>query len=332
MKYDGWSIEDATLFVNKEIEGPDSIIEGGLLPEEAVAVVGGISKLGKSVFVMNLGMCVSQGRPFLLQFNVPKREKVLYVQSEISPKSMQNRLRKMLGPDTEEGWFFIYNVKGLLLHRQRDLDHLSDVVEAHQPKIVIIDPLYKFHTLDENKAGDMTKLLNCTDILISRHGVSLVIVHHHGKPAEGKREGAHQLRGSSIIADYGDSYFTLNRKSSREPRSYIRLSFELRNDEDPAPMYLYRDPETLWYEVLDEEVKGAVTIHDVVSTVNNLGGNVKRAALIKAIKDMTGRSERTVIDAITKAVTIKKVVRIVGTEKGNPISYRLPGQQDLIPF
>ena len=77
-------VEDIVGFVHRDIEHPDPLIEGGLLPKASVAVVGGISKLGKSIFVMNMGLSLASGQPFLGLFPVPQPRKVLYVQQEIS--------------------------------------------------------------------------------------------------------------------------------------------------------------------------------------------------------------------------------------------------------
>jgi hypothetical protein len=329
--FEGWVVDDVTSFIDKELESKEPIIDGGVLPEKSVLVVGGTSKLGKSVLDMNMGLCISSGNPFLLQFNVPKRRRVVYLQAEISPPSLQDRLRKMKngGPWPEEGWFWQITKKGLRLNLDRDLKLLSDALSQFQPKVLILDPLYKFHSLDENKAGDMTRLFNNLDRLITDHDLSIVIAHHHGKPVDGRPEGSHQLRGSSAIADYGDSYLTLNRKSGREPRSYLKLSFELRNDEDPDPLFLYRNPETLWYEVLGEDVQGAVTIHDIVRALTDLGGTAKRTDLIKALIDHTGRSDKTIRRAIDKAEAVKKVLSRRFKTKGNPIEYYLPGQGEI---
>ena len=80
----------------KEFEEEDLIIESGILPKDSIMVVGGGSKIGKSVFVSNGGLDISIGNPFLGQFNVPTPQKVLYIQAEISQRSMQERLRKMI--------------------------------------------------------------------------------------------------------------------------------------------------------------------------------------------------------------------------------------------
>ena len=47
---------DAVTFVNEELETKESIIEGGILPQNSIAIVGGISKQGKSVFVLNMAI------------------------------------------------------------------------------------------------------------------------------------------------------------------------------------------------------------------------------------------------------------------------------------
>ncbi|MBW2057761.1 MAG: AAA family ATPase [Deltaproteobacteria bacterium] len=333
-KTERWSIEDVNDLIGRDLPSTNPVIDSGILPERSVAVVGGVSKLGKSLFAVNMGLCIATGTPFLLQFNVPKRRRVVYLQGEISLASLQDRLRKMKngGPWPEQGWFWQITKKGLRLNLDRDLAALSETLGRVSPEVLILDPLYKFHSLDENKAGDMTRLFSNLDRLIVDHNLALVIVHHHGKPVDGRPEGSHQLRGSSAIADYGDTYLTLNRKSGKEPRSYLKLSFELRNDEDPDPLFLYRDPQSLWYEVLGEDSQGAVGIHDVVEALRNLGGRARRADLIRAVADRTGRSDKTAQRAIQKTHAVKKIVSQELKTQGRPVEYYLPGQGDFFPY
>ena len=90
--------------LDKRIPEQEEIVGCGLLPARSLLVASAYSKVGKSVLVSNLAICVAAGKPFLLQFPVPKRRRVLYFQQEISERSMQDRLQKMLGWGQHEGF------------------------------------------------------------------------------------------------------------------------------------------------------------------------------------------------------------------------------------
>jgi archaellum biogenesis ATPase FlaH len=326
-------IHDAVTFINETLETKQPIIDGGILPQNSIAIVGGISKQGKSIFVLNMAIQIAQGKPFLAQFNVPQPRRVIYLQAEISAQSMQSRLRKMLSAidyGLNNQRLFIVNQKGLKLDRPRDVAKVDETIKRYGANVLILDPLYKFHGGDENRVNDMTRLFDGLDRLITQHNISIVLVHHFGKPVEG-REGSTAFRGSSAITDYADSYLMLRRKSGDESRNYMKLSFELRNEEEPPTLIIYRNPETLWYEIMGVEGDGKVSIHDVVEALGELGGMINRQdSLIEALKEKTGASKNTIIEAIKEAERLKKILSAPGKGKGSPKTFYLPGMQDKI--
>lgn len=321
------------IFITKKIEAQDDIIEGGILQRKSIMVVGGISKQGKSIFVLNMGLSLATKKPFLLQFNIPNPQRVLYVQAEISERSMQKRLIKLaeaesISSDILNDNLVLINDKGIKLDRARDLKTIGQIVDHYKIDVLIIDPMYKFHSGDENKASDMTRFFDGLDTLVSDFNCSIVLVHHFGKPSQdNKRHGAMQLRGSIAIFDYADSYISLNRKSGNEPRNYIKATFELRNDEDPNPLYLYRNPDTLWYEVLGDQSQSKVTIHDVVTVLTDMGGQGKRQEVAERLKQRTGAGKRIIIDILVKAENLKKVLSDELPGQGRPKVLSLPGYQ-----
>lgn len=323
---------DAVTFISQELERKESVIEGGILPQNSIAIVGGISKQGKSIFVLNMGIQMATAKPFL-QFNIPEPQKVIYLQAEISEQSMQNRLRKMLMSidyDIDPKMLFIVNQKGLKITNPRDLRLIDELIKRHQANVLILDPLYKFNTGDENKVNDMTRFFDNLDRLITDNNISIVVVHHFGKPQEG-RLGATQFRGSSAITDYADSYLMLRRKSGDESRNYMKLSFELRNEREPETMILYRNPETLWYEIIGIESNRTVTINDVVNILTELGGYVlKRDTLIEGLQEKFEISKRTLNNAILEAEERKAILSIQGKGKGKPKAYYLPEMQKKV--
>ena len=90
-------IKDLAIFCCEDLPQKEQIITGGILPQNAIALIGGIAKQGKSIFALNMAIQISMGKPFLERFNIPNPKRVLYLQSEISPQSMQDRSNKMQG-------------------------------------------------------------------------------------------------------------------------------------------------------------------------------------------------------------------------------------------
>ena len=117
----------------------------------------------------------------------------------------------------------------------------------------------------------------------------------------------------------------MNRKSGNKSRNYLKATIELRNDEDPPPLNLYRNPETLWHEVLGEESQAKVTIHDVVDVLSKNNDRLTQKNLIEKLKSKTGASDRTIKNAITEAKRVKRVKSVTRSGKGGPKEVYLPG-------
>src|SRR5262249_32856100 len=156
---------------------------------------------------------------------------------------------------------------------------------------VILDPLARFFSGDENSAREIGRLVNALDGLIQDVGVAIELVHHTGKPsAMDRREGGQRLRGSSALFAAADSVLVLDRA-----KGSLRLSFELRHAREPEPMLLERT-ESLWLTPggSPEELLA------VAETVRQLPLTWRRLA--DAIKADRGVSQATAERLITRTL------------------------------
>ena len=325
MKENELKIYDAIDFVHEQLPQSQPIIGGGILPQKSIQLIGGPSKIGKSILGLNEAFQIATAKPFL-GFTIPHPKKVLYLQAEVSEHSMQNRLQKMLAAidyDLPLGMLYIINQKNLKFTIKQDLKTLDGTIKELGIEVLIIDPLYKYHLGDENSSQAMTRVFDCFDWLIQGNNISIIVCHHFGKPVEG-RSGATQFRGSSSITDYPDSYLMLTRHH-KEDRNLVKVSFELRNAEEPEPMILHRDPCTLWYEMVDIESQKKAHVIDAVNCLKALGGSTgKRQNLLDALIDKTGASKRLVNDVLKDAETSGAILTKSMGGQGNPKLYYLP--------
>ncbi len=318
-------------FINQEIPDREDLIGGGLLPRNSIAFVSGRAKIGKSLFVTQMGICLATGSAFLLRFPCTE-SKVLYVQQEISEVSMQDRLRKQIqdqNTDRLRHNFHLINAKGLKLDNEEEFEELRENLSSVMPDVMILDPFYKLHSKEENSASDMQNVLCRIDELIDDFGISVIIVHHHGKPSEVRHSGAQRLRGSSALFDYGDSYFVLQRKSEKGFKDQIKLSFEFRNAKDPGGMILNRDSSTLWYKPIHTETEVKVSELDVNQTFEELEdeeSKVTKKDLVERLMDKTGAAEKTVERRLKKMKSLFNSFE--GTGRGNPIYLKRKIQND----
>lgn len=315
-----------------EFPEPAPIIEN-LLNEEEVTVFAGPKKLGKTVFSQNLAISVANGSNFL-GYNVPAAQRVLYIQQEVAPRWFKGRIEKMIpalpsGPAREN--FFHVSRREILLTKPDTLKIVRNWIERVEPRLLVLDALYLFHNGKENSAKDRTNFFRPIFQMVQDYKVTVWLVHHHGKPSQlfAGYDDSDKSRGSSVIGGATDANIAMTRTSAKkyklnEPMAnYATLGFEFRNLEPKNEVVVYRNPETLFYEVVDVTVLRKVTRHDVVSYITD-HRPVLRKDLIEALKTEYGAGERTVVDAIKEAVDEELIAKQRLRTKGNPVEYVLP--------
>ena len=316
--------EDVLSFVERPIPVTEAVVSAGMLPRGGSMFIGGEAKRWKTMLGQNLAICVAAGRPFL-GFGVPAPRRTLYLQQEVAEAQVQKRLRTMLQSVAtthriEPGTLHILNVRGLKLDTPGGVRRLDRLLRGLRPEMVIFDPFYKIHNSNENKTDEMAALCDRLDKLMADHEHATVIIHHHAKPGLERREGAQQLRGSSVLFAWGDSYLTINRYGEPKARR-IKLAFELRNAESPDPMILQFDPLTLWFDVVASQGRGKVTLWDVVQVLKHAETEMLRQAIITAVREKTGSSDRPVREIIAEAERRGMIRRVRRTGRGNPVAF-----------
>jgi len=170
----------------------------GWLPKMGKAEIFGSAKAGKSFLAVQLARCIGAGEPFL---GIPtSKGRVLYIQFELGPKVLQGRLIAT-GQAYED--VYVGTSFSMMLDRAEGQDALRREIEAVQPEVLILDPLYKAMAGDENESSDMKVVCNFLDTLIEDYKLSILLLHHTGKDTT--RGG----RGSSVLEGWVDSYIRM---------------------------------------------------------------------------------------------------------------------------
>ena len=312
----GLVIVNAMELVNTTFPDTEDIV-AGIWPTKARLILSAPAKLGKTRFMLGMALAIATGKD-AMGFTIAKPRRVLYVQAELSERSLQERLKKMLAafPADEklvrENLLFC-NDPRLKLTRADAVLAIREAVELHRPEVNVFDPLYKFNTGSEDRVQDMTAFFDPLDALIYDFGVAVALFHHHGKGSgEGLATPAHRNRGSSTIADWADSLLTLTFEDAAN--DIVKLTFTLRNAEEPEPKAFQRDPETLWFDPLPDYVftsKGTATRiadNNVAETIG-AGREVEYTHLAKELAEEFDVSLRTAKSAIKRAADAGVIVK-----------------------
>ena len=182
-------------------ELPEELIKG-ILRRGHKMLLSGSSKAGKSFLLMELCIAIAEGRPWL---GFPcKKGRVLYVNLEIDPASAINRFLKIyeaLGlPVNSADNIVVWNLRGHAVPMDQLVPKLIRRVKNQHFEAIIIDPIYKVITGDENSASEMGQFCNQFDKICTETGCSTIYCHHHSKGSQGMKKAMDRASGSGVFA------------------------------------------------------------------------------------------------------------------------------------
>ena len=174
----------------------------GVLREGHKMLIVGPSKAGKSFDLIELSIAIAEGRQWH-GWDCSKG-RVLYVNLELDRASCLHRFRDVynaLGwPPNNKKNITIWNLRG----RSETMDKLAPKLirraKDRHYKAVIIDPIYKVITGDENSADQMARFCNQFDKICTELGTATIYCHHHSKGAQGGKKSMDRASGSGVFA------------------------------------------------------------------------------------------------------------------------------------
>jgi len=180
---------------------PEELIEGVLRCGHKM-LISGSSKAGKSFLLMELAVALSEGMTWL-GFKC-KKSRVLYVNLEIDAASFINRFAEIykalkITPKRSDD-ISIWNLRGHAVPLDKLVPKLIRRISNKQYDAVIIDPIYKVITGDENNASEMGAFCNQFDKICNETGSAAIYCHHHSKGAQGSKRAMDRASGSGVFA------------------------------------------------------------------------------------------------------------------------------------
>ena len=170
---------------------------------QAVGIVGGEPKCGKSFLALDLAVAVAAGVPCLRRFAADERGTVLLFAAEDAG-------HKAAGARFETLDIAVLDIPALRLDHRADRQQLLETVQRVRPRLVVLDPLVRLHGVDENTVADIAPILGFLRNLQRRFATAVVLVHHARK--SGATRPGQALRGSSELHAWGDSNLYLRRR------------------------------------------------------------------------------------------------------------------------
>ena len=179
----------------------EELIEGILRQGHKMLLVGP-SKSGKSFSLIELCIAIAEGTKWIGR--QCKQGNVLYVNFELDRASCLHRFKDVyqtlgLTPNNANR-IFIWNLRGKTPALDQLVPKLIRRAEKKKYIAVVVDPIYKVITGDENSASEMAKFCNQFDKIADALGASVIYAHHHSKGAQGGKKSMDRASGSGVFA------------------------------------------------------------------------------------------------------------------------------------
>ena len=184
-----------------------------LWSEQGVGIIGGEPKCGKSFLALDLAVSVAAGVPCLRHFPTATSGTVLLFAAEDAGHIVRDRLQgiaRAAGAAFEALDIAVIDIPVLRLDHRTDRQRLGETVQRIAPRLVVLDPLVRLHSVDENAVAEVAPILGFLRDLQRRFETAVILVHHARK--SGATRPGQALRGSSELHAWGDSNLYLRRR------------------------------------------------------------------------------------------------------------------------
>jgi hypothetical protein len=183
-----------------------------LWTHQAVGIIGGSPKSGKTWLALEMAVSVASGSPCLDTFAVLSPGPVLLYAAEDTAADLRTRvetLARLHKVDFNRLDVHMITVDSLRLDRAEHQDRLESTLFVYKPAMLILDPLVRVHGIDENIAGQVSMLLGYLRSLQRKTGAAIALIHHVRKSTSPTGAAGYSLRGSGDLYAWLDSFLYL---------------------------------------------------------------------------------------------------------------------------
>ena len=210
--------------INDDLPEPESLVEcwnnlpqlappliEGILRQGHKMLVAGPSKAGKSFTLIELCIAIAEGKKWLNWQCA--QGKTLYVNLELDRPSCLHRFKDVynalgIKPNNLTN-IDIWNLRGKSIPMDKLAPKLIRRASKKDYIAVVIDPIYKVITGDENSADQMANFCNQFDKICNELGTSVIYCHHHSKGSQGGKRSMDRASGSGVFARDPDALLDL---------------------------------------------------------------------------------------------------------------------------
>jgi RecA-family ATPase len=273
-----------------------------LWAEQGVGFIGGTPKSLKSWIGLDLAVSVASATPCLGQFQVRSPGPALVYLAEDRLDVVRERLEALAAA---RGLLFggldvlVITTPALRLDVAEHGRRLQATLEAHRPRLLVLDPFVRLHRADENSAQEVAAILASLRELQRRFQLAIVVVHHTRKNASTRQMGQ-ALRGSGDFHAWADSALYLSHE-----KAGLKLTIEQRAAPAPEPIFVSLNEHPPHPVVAPPAAEGPSLPDRIVDTLQRSPEPVTRTAL----RGMLAVQNRRLGQALRKLEALGRIRR-----------------------
>lgn len=201
---------------------PTKFLVDKILPE-GTSMICAPSKIGKSWFVLDMGLAIASGTSFMKY--TTNQNGVLYLALEDSLTRLKDRMNKILC-FTQPPKSFYFATKAPTLDNNL-LDEIDKLINVHpEIKLIIIDTLQKIRGLSQGReaayAQDYREMGTLKDYA-DTHNISIFFVHHTRKMKD-ESDPFNMVSGTNGIMGVADTIFTMLKEKRQDKNAILHIT------------------------------------------------------------------------------------------------------------
>lgn len=305
----------------------------GLMQERSFVMVHASEKMGKSMFTLNLAVAGARADETFL--GIPLRPggfKTLIVQCEVHMRAIYERFETMLSTgaitDEQADRICINSQRSVSLSDKDAIAALRAQIREFNPDLLVVDPLARLLTEDENSNVAVGRGLAPLLKLRDNPGCAVLVVHHDAKvgDANAGRPSHQRSRGANRLTADPDSIWSLSRTRQKGAPT-AKFECTARYGRQMEPFRVRMDNESFWFAPYTKDHEYA---DDIVGVIREAGGDPDEASLIARLREVWNlhderHNDRTLRGRLDAAVKEGRVTRY---QVGSITVYTVPKEEE----
>jgi len=257
---------------------------------------------GKSLLILQICLAVTHRFNDFIGEEISKHGKCIYIDFEMSEFITQRRAfqLKKYAPIYHQEFaddLIIYNTRNSFID---DFDQINRLIYENKPILLVIDNLRNaLKNANTNSGNDMGNFFGILNGLKQIHKFTVIIIDHTRKHTDHLLTTSDLQLGSGTKTDLCDSDFILrNSNLGKDLRLLKRIKSRMIEESDKTKL-IRLNPETLWFELVDEDVNeadhiGIAQIQDKDELKDRAFDMHEKGMTLEEIAKVTNKSKSTI--------------------------------------